>query len=66
MLAVEEEEVMVPEEWVWLESRSECWCCSRDSRSCESLLWSMSVEEATGGIAGLESKEVSGGRSSCY
>lgn len=26
MLAVEEEEVVVvPEEWVWLESRSECW-----------------------------------------
>lgn len=34
MLAVEEEDVVtVPEEWVWLESRSECWCCSRDSRS---------------------------------
>lgn len=66
MLAVEEEEVTVPEEWVWLESRSECWCCSRDSRSWESLLWSMSVEEATVGTAGLESKEVKGGRSSCY
>lgn len=34
MFAVEDEDVvMVPEEWVWLESRSECWCCSRDSRS---------------------------------
>jgi hypothetical protein len=62
----EEEEVTVPAEWVWLESISVCWCCSRDSRSWESLLWSMSVEEATGGIDGLESKEVSGGRSSCY
>ena len=66
MLAVEEEEVVVaPEERVWLESRSECWCCSRDSRSWESLLCSMSVEEATVGTAGLESKEVNGGRSSC-
>lgn len=34
MFAVEDEDVvMVPEECVWLESRSECWCCSRDSRS---------------------------------
>lgn len=66
MLAVEEDVVTASEEWVWLESRSECWCCSLDSRSWESLLCSMSVEEATVGTAGLASTEVSGGRSSCY
>ena len=64
-LAVEGDEVMGPAGWVWLGSGSECWCCSRDSRSWESLLCSMSVEEATVGTAGLESKELNGGRSSC-
>lgn len=69
LAAAEEGEARVvpmPEEWVWLESRSRCWYCSRDSRSWESLLWSISVEDATVGSAGLESKDVRGGLSSCY
>lgn len=68
LAAAEEGEARVvpmPEEWVWLESRSRCWYCSRDSRSWESLLCSISVEDATVGSAGLESRDVRGGLSSC-
>lgn len=42
-----------------------CWYCSRDSRRWESLLWSISVEDATVGTDGLDSVVASDTLSSC-
>lgn len=51
-LAADEEEERPLPPWVgeWACALCSCWYSSRDSLSCDSLLWSMSVEEATDGL----------------